>query len=139
MRPQPRPDEDSQEFWDACARGELLGQNCGSCGLWRWPPREHCASCHAADPRWMAVPRQGEIAGAVVLHRPFDPAFADAIPLMIAQVIIDGTGGQFILTGNLTPVMAVEDAVGRRVNIDFRTSEGTTVPTFTWDETNERK
>lgn len=139
MRPVPHPDEDSQEFWDACARGELLGQTCGRCGVWRWPPREHCAHCHTAEPRWIRAERRGTVAGAVVLHRPFDPAFADAIPLMIAQVVVDGTDGQFLLTGNLTPVMAVADAIGRRVTIDFGMSEGTSVPAFTWDENNDAK
>ncbi|WP_425567993.1 Zn-ribbon domain-containing OB-fold protein, partial [Postechiella marina] len=47
-KPLPRIDADSAPFWEAAAEGRLVGQRCGSCDSWRWPPREHCPECHAA-------------------------------------------------------------------------------------------
>jgi uncharacterized OB-fold protein len=112
-----RPDIDSQPFWDGCAQGELLGQACGVCQRYRWPPREHCSYCHTAKREWRSVKRSGTVAGAVVLHRPFDQAFAELIPMMIAHVEIDGTDGQMVLIGNLEPAMPFVAAIGARVHV----------------------
>lgn len=125
------PDADSQPFWDACRAGQLLGQRCAECERWRWPPREHCPYCRAAAPAWSPISRNGTVKGAVVLHRAFDPAFADEVPTAIVHVEIDGTDGQMLLIGNLIPPIASADAVGRRVRGDLRTVNGDAIPYFT--------
>jgi len=125
-----RPDPDSQPFWDAAASGMLVGQACAECGRFRWPPREHCSHCYKAAPVWHPLDGLGTVLGAVVLHRPFDAAFADHIPLMIAHVEIDGTEGQMVLIGNLEPAMPVDRAVGSRVGVTFKERAGARLPTF---------
>lgn len=125
------PDADSTPFWKACAEGRLVGQRCGKCGLWRWPPREHCARCHAAAPEWIELCGAGTVAGAVVLHRAFDPGFAADVPLAIVHVEMDGTDGQMVLIGNLVPPVAADEATGARVAIGFRTINGDAIPLFT--------
>lgn len=125
-----RPDPDSQYFWDAAASDTLVGQACAVCSRFRLPPREHCPDCHAAAPLWRPLDRRGTVMGAVVLHRPFDEAFADLIPLMIAHVEIDGTDGRMVLIGNLAPAIPVDQAIGRRVAVTFAEWAGARLPSF---------
>jgi len=134
IRPDRAPltqDADSRPFWMACAEGRLVGQRCGGCGLWRWPPREHCARCHAAVPDWVELSGGGQVAGAVVLHRAFDPGFSADVPLTIVHVVMDGTDQQMVLIGNLVPAMAADRAAGARVTAGFMTVNGDAMPVFT--------
>lgn len=130
-RPPVRPDQDSAPFWAAAAEGRLIGQHCGACGIWRWPPREHCAACHAAAPQWDTLSGAGTVEGAVVVHRAFDPAFHDALPITIVHVAMDGTGDQMVLIGTLAPSIPAADAVGARVALEFRDLGGGPIPFFT--------
>ncbi|MGW0817233.1 Zn-ribbon domain-containing OB-fold protein [Streptomyces viridiviolaceus] len=130
--PVPVIDADSAPFWDGCARGELLGQRCGACGAWRWPPREHCPACHTTDPRWQALPGTGRITGLTVLHRPFDPRLAEEIPLAVVHVVLDGTDDEMVLTSRLVRGEATDAAVGDRVRVRFTpVPDGPALPTFT--------
>lgn len=56
-RPQPLPSRNSAFFWEGAERGELLGQRCTSCQLFRHPPRPMCPSCLSVD--WEAVRLSG--------------------------------------------------------------------------------
>jgi uncharacterized OB-fold protein len=132
-------DADSLPFWEACRSGTLVGQQCGACGKWRWPPRDHCPHCHAAAPTWPPTARTGTVRGAVLLHRAFDPGFADELPTAIVHVEMDGTDGQMLLIGNLLPPLPAAEAVGRRVTADFRAINGDAIPFFTLSgDTNDR-
>lgn len=134
QQPDVRPDPDSQPFWDACQRRELLGQKCGRCGAWRWPPREHCPRCHAADPVWQRLEGTGVIVGHVVVRRVMDPAFADRTPLPIVHVRLDGTGGEMVLTSNLLPGQWPQAAPGLPVAVRFVRGRGDRIlPHFTID------
>lgn len=129
--PVPVPDADSAEFWAAAARDELLGQHCGHCGRWRWPPREHCPACHAAAVVWEQLPGTGRITGIVVVHRSFDPAYADAVPFAIVHVTLDGTDEQMILTSILGSGESCRAAVGDPVAVRFdHHGDGVALPTF---------
>lgn len=130
QRPTPCPDADSRPFWAACAEGRLLGQRCGRCGAWRWPPREHCAQCHAAAPAWVELSGDGVVLGAVVIHRPFDPAFADDLPLTIVHVEMDGAERQMVLIGALASSISAQRATGARVTVGFKTIDGGALPVF---------
>lgn len=134
LQPDVRRDPDSTRFWDACQRRELLGQKCGKCGTWRWPPREYCPSCHAADPVWELLSGTGVIVGHVIAHRPIDPAFAHRTPLPIVHVRMDGTDGEMVLTSNLLPGQWPQAAVGKPVSVRFvQVRSGLILPHFTID------
>lgn len=132
VRPTPLRNPDSAPFWAACERGELLGQRCGACATWRWPAREHCPLCHAAEPVWQPLPGTGRIVGLVVVRRALDPAFAAEIPLAVVHVELDDTEGQMVLTSNLQPGEDEAAAVGSVVAVRFcHTPDGPVLPTFT--------
>ena len=65
-----------------------------------------------------------------MLHRAFDPAFADHLPNSIVNVEMDGTDGQMLLIGNLFPSLPLTETVGRRVRADLRTVNGQAIPFF---------
>lgn len=134
LPPGVRSDPDSAAFWDGCQRRELLGQKCGKCVTWRWPPREYCPRCHAADPVWERLVGTGVIVGHVVNHRAIDPAFALRTPLPIVHVRLDGTDGEMVLTSNLLPGQWPQTAVGKPVSVRFVRVRGDLIlPHFTID------
>lgn len=134
LRTPNRPDADSEPFWDACQKRILLGQRCGACGEWRWPPRAHCSSCHAKDPLWEELPGTGTIVGAVTIRRPLDQAFAPLLPLPIVHVLMDGTDDAMVLTSNLLAGQWPQVKVGERVSVRFsRVRPDLILPQFTLD------
>lgn len=134
LPPDVRSDQDSAEFWRGCQRRQLLGQKCGKCASWRWPPREYCPSCHAADPIWERLEGSGVIVGLVVCHRPMDPAFAHRAPLPIVHVQLDGTDGAMVMSSNLLPGQWPQASVGKRVDVRFVLARpGLLLPHFTLD------
>lgn len=109
-----------------------MGQRCGKCLAWRWPPREYCPSCHTADPVWERLSGEGTIVGVVVTRRALDPAFEEHTPLAIVHVRLDGTDGEMVLTSNLLPGQWPQAEVGKPVSVRFaRVRSGLTLPLFT--------
>jgi uncharacterized OB-fold protein len=87
--PVPVPDRDTQPFWDACARGELLIQRCGSCGTFLWQPRPVCSHCQTPDPVWTKVSGDGVVASWAVMRPPTLPAYADMVPFVVLLVELE--------------------------------------------------
>ncbi|MDF3305336.1 OB-fold domain-containing protein [Rhodococcus sp. T2V] len=131
MRPRPTADADSAYFWAKCSYGELYGQRCGNCQIWRWPPRRYCPACHAAQPVWEKLPGTGTIVGLVIQHRVMDPAFSDEAPLAIVHVQIDGTDGEMVLVSRLKRWEWMNASVGSRVTVVLDdTGDEPVLPTF---------
>jgi uncharacterized OB-fold protein len=137
LRAPSRPDLDSAPFWEACQRRLLVGQRCGACGQWRWPPRAHCPTCHAREPVWEELPGTGTIVGVVTVRRSLDAAFAHVLPLPIIHVRVDGTDGAMVLTSNLLSGQWPQAEVGKRVAVRFpRVRSDLILPQFTIDYVN---
>jgi hypothetical protein len=120
----PVPDVDSQFYWDGLARGQLLVQECLSCGRRRFPPMPSCPYCGAAG----AVTREasaGTVYSWITVHRAFQPAFAAEIPYTLATVDLDG-GGRIV--GRLEPGEAA--SAGRQVRPHFVPHRGWTEVRF---------
>ena len=73
------------EFYAYLARGELRLQRCGSCGVWRHPPRHACASCGSRDATWERASGRGTVFSWTVTHRPVDPAFTPPYAILVVQ------------------------------------------------------
>jgi uncharacterized protein len=87
--PLPAIDENSEPFWEAAARGELVVQVCGSCGRLRFPPRPMCPACHSLDIRWQKMSGNGTVWSYVVPHPPLLPAFQPLAPYNVIVVALD--------------------------------------------------
>lgn len=83
--PQPRPDPDSQGFWDAAAHHALALQFCAACGQYQFPPLEACRRC-GGGLAWQPVSGRGSIHSFIVQHHNVAPGFADKRPYTIGLV-----------------------------------------------------
>src|SRR5215831_9992067 len=65
----------SQEFWEGCARGELLFQRCTSCGAANFPPAVACRSCLEPALKWERSTGIGSLYTWTVVWRPQSDRF----------------------------------------------------------------
>jgi len=135
--PVPVPDADTQPFWDACGRGELLIQRCGACGRWLWQPRPICSSCQKPDPIWTRVSGDGVVASWMVMRPPTLPAYAGMVPFVLLLVeleqgvrligyLVDDAGRVVQTDGTAEKVR-----IGARVALRFHDQAGTPLPCWT--------
>jgi uncharacterized OB-fold protein len=82
-------DPDAAEFWAGCERGELLVQECKSCGRRRMPPRPMCPHCRSLEFRWEAMSGRGTIWSFIVPHPPLLPAYQELAPYNVIVVALE--------------------------------------------------
>ena len=82
-KPLPKPNADTQPFWEGCRAHQFRFQKCGSCGQVRWPPS---TICHSKETTWITSGGKGRIYTFAVYHVAFDPAFEDDLPYVTAVV-----------------------------------------------------
>lgn len=87
LRPQPLPGRDSAPFWEGAARGELLGQRCADCRLFRHPPRPMCPACQSVKTEWVRLSGRGRVAAHMRPVHPRIPMFD--YPLVCVLVDLD--------------------------------------------------
>ena len=88
-KPLPFANEDTQEYWEACKRGELCLQKCAGCAHVRFPPAGVCPRCLSEDFTWAKMSGRGKIHTWIVVHRPQHPAFYEDVPYNVAIVELD--------------------------------------------------
>jgi uncharacterized OB-fold protein len=88
-KPLPDIDYDSRAWWDALETGSLEIPRCNSCRRTFFPPQPGCPHCGSAS--WALVQSEGlgAVYSWVVVHHPFDPAFADEVPYTIVAGDLD--------------------------------------------------
>ena len=118
-KPLPIPDQDTQPYWDSAKAHELRAQKCSSCGQLRFPPQGFCPNCYSWEFSWDKLAGTGSIASYVVVHQATSQAFADAVPLAIAKVTIDGTDGHVVIQGNVLNVPWEDVKVGMKVKVVY--------------------
>lgn len=88
LRPVPRVDAVSAPFWAAAARGELLVQECPSCGHRQFYPRAVCTAC-GADPVWLTCSGRGTVHTFTVIRQNHAQPFRDELPYVVAIVELE--------------------------------------------------
>jgi uncharacterized OB-fold protein len=131
QRPSPVPDEQSQPFFDAASRSELLVRVCSACGAFAWPvPRyDTCQVCWTHGLEWTAVSGLGVIHSVTRVHsvpKDDDPAWA---PFVVGVVELhEGIRTQIV---GLLPADDGHIDVGDPVKVVFHpTRDGVNVPWF---------
>jgi len=88
-KPLPLANEDSQEYWEACKRGELRLQKCAGCAHVRFPPAALCPRCLSESFAWEPMSGRGKVYTWIVVHRPQHPAFFEDAPYNVAIVELE--------------------------------------------------
>jgi uncharacterized OB-fold protein len=88
-KPLPVIDDDSRPYWDGARAHRLMLQRCATCARAIFYPRSVCPHCGSTDLDWFEASGTGTVHSFTVARRPAGPAFADAVPLVIALVDLD--------------------------------------------------
>ncbi len=88
-KPLPFANEDTQEYWEGCKRGELRLQKCSDCGHVRFPPSALCPRCLSESSSWEKTGGRGKVYTWIVVHRPQHPAFFEDAPYNVVIVELD--------------------------------------------------
>src|SRR5690242_4903833 len=92
LPPQPRPDVDTQPFWDAAAERELRLCRCLECRRWLHPPLERCNVCGSAT-AFEEVAGTGRLWSFIVERRGSVAGYVDSVPYVVGLVELDDQPG----------------------------------------------
>lgn len=117
-KPLPEIDPDSQPFWDAAKKHELVVHKCRNCGSYIpavFPPTG-CPSCGDSYLEWAKVSGKGRVHTFVIFHMLYDPAFKEELPYNVA--VIELAEGPFI-TSNVVQCRNEDIKIGMPVDVVF--------------------
>ena len=119
----------TQPYWDGAARGELMLQQCASCGHRPFPPHANCERCGSSDLIWQAASGTGTIYTYTVSYRPPHPVFRDQTPLVVA--VVELAEGPKLMT-NIVDCDPENVEVGMAVEVAFEKIDESeiTLPVF---------
>ncbi len=107
-------DAAAQPYQAGLEHGELVLQQCGSCGRWQHYPRTVCRHCGAPDPTPQRASGAGTVHAATQVHRAPDPENGRH-PYLLVLVELDE--GPRLLTHLLDakPAAGADGWIGTRV------------------------
>lgn len=82
----PVVDPDAAIFWEGVAAGRLLVPSCRDCGRHFFPPLPCCPDCRSEAIEHVEACGRGRLYSWVVMRRALDPAYAEAVPYVVAAV-----------------------------------------------------
>lgn len=85
----PARDADSEPYWAALERHEIVVQQCASCGAHRCPPLPACPVCGATGTRESTAGGDGVVYSWIVVRRPVGTVTAEELPVTFATVEIE--------------------------------------------------
>jgi uncharacterized OB-fold protein len=126
--PLPKPDKDSEVYWEGARRHELLLQRCGACQKFRFYPRSVCPFCLSDTFEWTESTGRGTVYSFTVIHRAPSRAFQGKVPYVLALIELDEG---IRMMSNVVDTDPAEVRIGMRVEVVFDdvTSE-VTLPKF---------
>jgi uncharacterized OB-fold protein len=127
-RPLPIVDDDNREFWESCARHEMVLQRCDECRAWRYYPVPVCSSCGSFAFRWERVSGAATVYTYSVVERAPSPAFQPELPYVYA--VVELAEGPMMPT-NIVNVAPSDVSIGMPVQLTYRDlGDGVTLPVF---------
>ncbi len=109
------PTLETQEFWDATARGELLLRKCDDCSSTIWYPRAFCPACSSQNTSWIISSGRGTIYSFSITRKGAG-AWAEKGPYVIAYVELEE--GPRVLT-NIVGCEVDSVSIGMAVSVVF--------------------
>jgi uncharacterized OB-fold protein len=127
LRILPEPDETTEFYWQAAARGELAILRCRACGRFVHPPRTPCPVCRSTDLAPERMSGRGTIHTFTISHH---PASGRPSPFALVLVELDEQEGLRVLA-ELRGCALDEVRVGMPVDVEFEDAgEGIRLPQF---------
>jgi len=118
----PQPNPETQPYWDAAAKGQLLVKKCLACGKPHHYPRSICPHCFSDRTEWTTASGKGTIYSYSVMRRA-------EVPYVIAYVTLDE--GTTMMT-NIVDCDFDGVRIGQKVKVVFKPTEGgPPLPMFT--------
>jgi uncharacterized OB-fold protein len=112
----PAIDWESRAYWEGCGRGELVLQRCRACETVQHRPRGICATCLSDEIEHFVASGRGTIYTYSVVRQNQMPAFAKAVPYVIAYVELE-EGPQIL--SNVVDCDPDAVSIGMAVKVDF--------------------
>ncbi|SEG90475.1 hypothetical protein SAMN04489712_12649 [Thermomonospora echinospora] len=122
--PSPEVDPETEPYWAAAERGELVLPHCQSCRRPFWYPRGFCPRCGGADLRWSVSDGYGTVHTYSVVRRA-GGVWASKVPFVLALVTLDAG---VTVQANVIDCSAEQLAIGLRVAAVFERAESTDLP-----------
>jgi uncharacterized OB-fold protein len=113
-------DDDSAEFFDGTARGELMIKRCDTCGHHLRPDSIACSICHGDALSWTDACGRGSVVSWIVVHGSESETTVGLVELD------EGPWLHARLVGVDTKTLSVGDAV----EVDFEPAGAEAVPVF---------
>ena len=85
----PVPTEDSEPYWEGCAKRELRMQKCHGCRHLRFPPSVVCPRCLSERSEWVRLSGRGRVWSWVVFWQAYYPGYAADVPYNTAIVELE--------------------------------------------------
>lgn len=128
----PAVDWESRAWWEGAGRGELVLQRCRACKTVQHRPRGICATCLSDDIEHFVATGRGTVYTYSVVRQNQMPAFAKAVPYVVAYVQLEE--GPQLLT-NIVGCDPDSVTIDMPVRVDFvptpsKTGEALGVPRF---------
>ena len=119
--PAPEANPETQPFWDAAQRGQLLLKRCKACGELHYYPRAICPLCFSDKTEWEPASGKGKIYSWSVMRR---------VPVPYAIAYVTLAEGVTMLT-NIVDCDLDQLRIGQDVCLVFKpTDGGPPVPMF---------
>lgn len=116
------------EYWRASENHELRLQECGSCGVIRFPPTNYCGQCLSDDFQWMRAQGGGKVWSWVRFHRSYYKDMADRVPYIVALIQLDEGP---MMASTVTNEDGGDLVCGARVELEFGSArDGKAAPMF---------
>ena len=124
------PDEWTLPFWQAASEHRLVAPKCIHCGAFRMPPSPFCWQCRRQEVEWVELSGRGTVYTFVIARQALIPQLADAMPNVVAVVVLDDAPG-CRLVGNVLQIEPEAVEIGMPVVVAWDDIDDTvTIPRF---------
>ena len=110
---------DSKFFWEAADREEFVGQRCGECGKYTFPPRPMCPACHSLKREIVPLSGKGTVQAWTLPRHP--PVFGFKEPPIVAVIKLQ-EGINFV--SNVIGIKLEDVKLGLPVEVLFEPTMG---------------
>lgn len=73
-------------FWESVGEGRMKLQQCGECGVFRYPPAACCAACLSTEAGWAEISGNARVVSWTTFHRQYLPAWPAPHTVVVAAL-----------------------------------------------------